>query len=184
MEPNERIREQHRPDWIPVFAGTLMTFAFMGVLSMVGIPLGLLTFQGDESIAWMVTKLFINIVLLVSALFAGGYIAGITMSGRSRVAAAMNGFLVWELTAICFGVVGWFGYAPIPGVFFTHGDVTHAGPGILWMSLSFLIPVAIPAAYGAIAGNDHVGEELEEVADVREAYRLEEKRIHKTQRAA
>lgn len=178
MEANERIRELHRPDWLPVFVGTIATFALMGVLSMVGIPAGLLDFKMTDSVMWIVSKLFVNIVCIVGALYIGGYVTGILMAHRNRTTAAMNGFLVWELTAIAFGVTGWFGYAPIPGVYFTHGDVTGAGPGILWMSLSFLLPMAIPSAYGACAGNDHVGgEELPEEAIVRDEFRnLQERR--------
>ncbi len=187
MEPNEYVRQTHRPDWLPVFCGTLMTFALMGVLSMIGVPLGLLSFNATDSLPWMVIKLLLDIALLVSALYAGGFVAGITMASRSRVAAVMNGFLVWELTAICFGVVGWFGYAPIPGIYFTHGDAMQAGPGILWMTLSFLIPIAIPAAYGAAAGNDHVfGEEMQEEADAREMYErhVEEQNRRRSKQAA
>lgn len=148
---------------------------------MVGIPLGLLNFKMTDSVIWIATKVFVNIACIVGALYIGGYMTGLMMSHRSRVTAAMNGFLVWELTAIAFGVTGWFGYAPIPGVQFTHGDVTGAGPGILWMSLSFLLPIAIPAAYGAAAGNDHVsGAEPPEASIVRDEFReLEARRTHR-----
>ena len=125
---------------------------------MILVPAGLLVIQASDSIPWIVTKLFLNIVILPAVLYVGGYLAGLTLSYHSRSASAVTGLLVWEMTALLFGAAGWLGFAPIPGVYFEHGNPSEAGPGLFWLALIFLMPLAIPTAYGAMAGNDHVND--------------------------
>lgn len=171
MEANETVRASHRTDWLSVFLGTTATFALLGVTSMILVPMGLLAIQVSDSIPWIVTKLFLNITSLIGVLYVGGYLAGLTLSYHSRPASAVTGLLVWQMTALLFGLTGWLGYAPLPGIYFEHGNAAEAGPGLLWLALIFLMPLAIPTAYGAMAGNDHVAEPELDQADIERRFK-------------
>lgn len=157
MDYNERIRETHRPDWLPVLLGVTSTLAVMGVLSMVGIGLRLLTLRPHDSIAWMVFKIAWVFGSVFIAGYIGGFVTGLAMGERSRVAAAMDGLLTWGLTIVLYGFMGWFGYSPLPGVVLNRNADVEAFQGLFWMAMMYGVPLFFALVFGAMHGNDYVG---------------------------
>jgi hypothetical protein len=99
---------------------------------------------------------FWMIFSVIASIYTGAYLAGRLMSTRGRVAATMNGLLVWELSVILFGLLGYLGFQILPGVIFSAPDIREAPEGQLWMVMQLGLPLPFAAAFGAMAGNDHV----------------------------
>ncbi|MEW6055198.1 MAG: hypothetical protein AB1540_01175 [Bdellovibrionota bacterium] len=159
----ERIRETHRPSWLPIFLGVTTASAVMGISSLFAMSFGLLQFRGTDPIALLVVKALWAITSVILGHAAGGYVTGLVLSERSRVVAAMNGLMVWVLTVILCGALGFFGYSVYPGVVFTTYSPSEAPEGLLWMAMQMGLPIPFAAAFGAMAGNDHVSVEEDEM---------------------
>ena len=179
MEPSEKIRENHRPDWLPIFLGVTSTFALMGVISLIGIGLQLVQFKPTDNLIAIVVNYLWLLGSVAAAMYGGGFITGLMLDKRGRLTAALDGLLMWEMTVIVFAAVGWFGYAPLPGVYFSHDATSQEALG--WIAMQMGLPLGFAAAFGAISGNDYVKEpdEIELQADQeREALEEEYHRSH------
>jgi hypothetical protein len=166
MERNEKIRQNHRPDWIQVFLGTTTTLASMGILTIVGVALRLRARPEDSRFVWVLKLLYIIGAIACSA-YIGGFVTGATLPRHNRVVAAMDGMLVWLLTLISCFVLTIVGFSPLPGVVFTITDTRSSAPAALWNTMQFGVPIVFAYIFGAMRGNDLVEpeEEVEELLE-------------------
>lgn len=183
MEIHERIREMHKPDWLPVFLGVTCSFAAMGVFAIMGMSLGLIKYLAEVTIPQAMMQAAWAIVSVVAALYVGGYITGRTMGVRSRTAAAMNGILVWQMTTVIYAIVSWAGITPLPGVTFDLKNASAASEALTTWIMMLGIPAIFVAIYGAMKGNNHAsGGRLPEFEGVLQ--REEEEMRNRNRRAA
>jgi hypothetical protein len=177
MDRYEKIRQNHRPDWISVFLGTTTTLASMGILTIVGVALRLRARPEDSRQVWVLKLLYIIVAIAASA-YIGGFVTGLSLSRRDRVVAAMDGLLVWLLTLVSCFVLTIIGFSPLPGVVFTISEARQSSQAALWNTMQFAVPVVFAYIFGAMRGNDfaRVEEEAKEILEKELEPEEEEKR--------
>ncbi|MBI3544822.1 MAG: hypothetical protein HY075_16240 [Deltaproteobacteria bacterium] len=153
-ESIETQREKHRPDWLPVFLGVTSTFAVMGALSIFGTAFRLLRLAPTDTVAELVIKLLWLIGSVAVSSYAGGFVTGFSISTHSRVAAALDGLLVTELTIIIYSAIAWFGYSPVPGLVYNQSQVLDSPESMLWWAMMISLPSLFTSIFGAMQGND------------------------------
>lgn len=156
MEQNEEIRQNHKPDWLPVFLGTVVNFAIMGILAMIGSACRLLDIHPSDSLFLIVVELFWLIGSVIVATFSGGFVTGLTQGARSVVAAALNGLLVTQMTILLFFIAGFCGLPVLPGVTFSLNPGGTSSEGLIWWVMMLSLPGLFASMFGAMAGNRFV----------------------------
>lgn len=121
--------------WSSVFAGTVTVLAILLVLNLIGVSIGLFSFDPasennpasglgiGSSIWWIIT----NII----ALFLGGFVAGRLSPSLAKDTAIIHGFITWALYAL---VSVWLITSTIGSIFSGLGNlvggITKSATGI------------------------------------------------------
>jgi hypothetical protein len=175
-ETNERMRETHKPDWTAVALGVAVMFIAISLFGALGIATDALNFKPNDSRAILVVKTLYLLTMAAIAGFWGGFAAGRATGERNRIAAVMNGMLVWEFTIMALVAATWLEWLPLPNFQFRSDDLSWGPYGMLFAMVLTGIPNLYATIFGAMKGNDRVPGYAAEPAPSHEVEEPEEER--------